>query len=440
MQEEWPEHDQTEKQPIDGVRVVETPKRSRTDHVLRVVTFLVITALLIPVLGYLYTHLTRPQPAMPTEPQATTTVPVAETPTLSPVHVARYNVTATPPDGWSATPSPVETPTHVTEPLVTLTHPEAHCTIVYATLATEPFTEYYRQVGEGEDVMRSNYHVTRIEYRVASGTTVLEEGAEPHAEENAEPHATPATLAFAYHPLYYDNGTHDASRNAWIVFSTDDTLSEQCVRDFRLLTASLVREFPVRPLSRTDTGLLYLETHPEGTMLLFRNDTESTARVVARLDLGAVFKPTLHDGTITFIGTAGTLRSYTLFSESPATDIPLSLAQGASVNDFRIIGDSLYSLTGPWCRTGETPCALELVRYDRVDGSTVTLETEVGSPRLEAHSFEDVATVDTETAEILAAEPATVVHSLRVEGGSLSHGPELFEGSVAGRIPFVTYE
>lgn len=432
MQEEWPEHEQTETQPIDGVRVVETPKRSRNDHVLQVAAFLVITALLIPVLGYLYTRLIRTQPPALIEPQATTTIPVAETPAPSPVHIARYNVTATPPEGWRTAPTPVEVPAYVTEPLVTLTHPEAHCTIVYTTLATEPFAEYYLQIGEGEDVMRSNYHVTRIEYRVASGTNPLENGIEPHA--------TSATLAFAYHPLYYDNGTHDTSRNAWVAYSTDGALSEQCVRDFRSLTASLVREFPVRPLSRTDTGLLYLETHPEGTLLLFRSDTDSVARVVTRLDLGALFKPTLLDGTITFIGTAGTLRSYTLFSDLPATDIPLSITQGASVNDFRIIGDSLYSLIGPWCRTGETPCALDLVRYDRVDGSTVTLESEVGSPRLEAHSFDDVATSDAETAELLAAEPAAVVHSLRVENGSLSHGPELFEGSVAGRIPFVTYE
>ncbi len=435
MDEARPEHEHDETGPIDGIQPPERQGRPRESVIVPVVAFLAITALLVPIFAYLHTRfLQQPETEQIAQPQATTT-PEVPSVTLPPVlHMERYNVAVNLPEGWQETVIPAQLPPYVAEPSIALTHPEARCTVVYATLATEPFKEYYLPTREEEDMMRADTHVTRIEYRTASDTA-------PVADDGAVPRATSTTLAYAYYPLYYDNGSHDTTRNAWVAYSSNnEPLSERCMADFRTLTGSLVREFTIQPLSRNDVGLLYLETHPEGTLLLFRSDADSIARVVTRLDGGAIFKPTLHDGTITFIGTAGTLRSYTLFANVPAVDIPLSIGAGESVNDFRVLGNTFHYLAGPWCRTNETPCSLDLMRSDRTTGVSETIETDITAPALDTLSIEEGSVLDASTIEMLAAQPSAVVHSLRIQDGSLSHGPELFEGSAVGHIPLVEYE
>ncbi len=438
MEETRQEQTYDDTQPVAPMGAVDrVPQNQPTAHIPTLVITLVTTALLLPGLGYLYTRLS--QGHMATVPtQSFETAPTQ--PPVTPekiqraiLHIDRYNLLANLPEGWHETQVPNDMPPHVVNPLVAATHPDAQCTAVYATLATKPFHELYVSTGE-EDIVRNKTHIARIEYRIATTTNLFAE------QEPARATSSP-TIAYTYQPLYYDNGSHDVTRNAWVIYSNNgSSLSELCKDGFRTLTNSLVRHFEEQPLTRNDSGLLYMETHQgAGTFLLFRNSVDNIARVVTTLDVGAIFKPTLRDGTLTFIGTRGDIRSYALFSETPAFTHPIVLTDDESVSDFRSIEHTLFYLVGPWCRSESTPCALTLMEYNHTTSNSNVIATNIDRPNIDALSLEE-STVASSTAELLNAKPTAIVHALTLQNGALTTGPSLFEGSVAERIPFIVYE
>lgn len=230
------EHRNDGTQSIDGIRVVEVPPRNQfTIQISLLVVVLMTTAFLVPVLGYLYTHIPHER-VLPVTAQPSETTPLLTTPEPVQQHtvrIDRYNLLANLPEGWHETQVPVDMPPHVTNPLVAVTYPDAQCTAVYATLTTKPFHELYVSIGE-EDIVRDGTHIARIEYRIATTTGTLT------APQEVSTSSSP-TIAYTYQPLYYDNGSHDVTRNAWVIYSNNgSSLSEPCKSGFRALTHSLI--------------------------------------------------------------------------------------------------------------------------------------------------------------------------------------------------------
>lgn len=183
-----------------------------------------------------------------------------------------------------------------------------------------------------------------------------------------------------------------------------------------------------------------METHQgAGTFLLFRNSVDNIARVVTTLDVGAIFKPTLRDGTLTFIGTRGDIRSYTLFAETPAITHPIVLTDGESVSNFAV-SNTLSSTSSDHGVVRKTPPAHLPSRHTTIQlGGSNVIKTNVDNPNIDALSLDDSA-VASSTIELLNAKPTAIVHALTLQNGALTTGPSLFEGSVAERIPFIVYE
>ena len=331
------------------------------------------------------------------------------------VTFSREGFRITLPEGWRSVPPTMMLPEGMSGAVQAFALPGTTCTIAYATMGTA--AEYVQTTGY-TDVTNNEHLLGRIERRIPA-TYASTSTTAPEVKHSASPYE-PHEFAFSYQPLYYDNASDDATRNAFVLFGPNGaTVARECHGDFIALIGSIAEALPQYTLTPSDRGVLSIQTSRTGTDLLFRTYPTQELYRIARLSAGAVFKPTLQRETLYYVHNSGALYAYPLFAASAPLRLPLPLAPGERVNDFEVASDTIEYLRGTWCRSTPEECALTHEAYDLATGMVTTLETDVSTPTLEAE--EEMA------------------QSLVVEQGTIAEGPQNPKGIAPQRIPIVTY-
>lgn len=431
--EEHREKDATDQMPLlDGIRVHDKPRIA----LVRANPFAVGILLFITLLGITGTAyvITKNEHSRHTAETilSRTQKPVAppKMQEILPTPFERWNFSVTLPLNVQETENVPITdvpfaPTH------TYTVTNTTCRIAYGTLSATTTTQTHHARTGQTNILRDNSLVTRIERRTPSEHTVTDVAS---SSTPYEPHE----FAFAYYPLYYRNETLGLTRNAWILFSSSDTpVSEECHTVFADMLQTLTARYDAHALTRTDTGILYIEHDARvGARLLFRSATDNIARSVATLDTGLIFTPTLFEDTLYYIRTDGTLGSVSLFSgENPHT-VPLSLGDRASVHDYAVTPDGIYYLSGTWCIADDTPCDLTLGVYDTRSGTTTVLHTGITTPNMQ--SLAD-AEYDMPFLSAYVENPPSRTASLLLKDQTVADGSSVFEGIENRHVPITRY-
>jgi len=408
---------------VDGIRVIDTPRVAlvRTNPT-AIVVLLAGSILLATGIAFALTHFSGVQDTVQT------VIPERE-PARPPVVTApRYlvvpdtNIRVLLPVDWRESRVGDTVPTGITAPRSALTHPDRACRIVYASIETATLKNEYRTGNEHIDIMRDAHFVGRIERAVPVHSTDGAEAAPPAPYPVGE-------IAFAYQPLFYDNGSDDVTRTAWVLFSTSDVpLDPLCIEQFEALVRSYTPHFEPVVLTRDITGVLTIEDYtdraPEiGTVLLWRDGT-GPAHLVATLDTGMINKPTLTGDTLYYVGTEGLLKVYRLIDTLPPQIVPLPLDPEATVHDFRVVDGSVEYLTGMWCVQTPESCDLVHASFDPATGTSTVHAEHVTDYTL-------LTTAESPSAQSVA--------SLTLTGGTLTPGPSRFEGIVTIRQDIAVY-
>ncbi|MBP9760043.1 MAG: hypothetical protein KBD24_01605 [Candidatus Pacebacteria bacterium] len=399
---------------VDGIRVVDKPRIAlvRTDP-LAIIVLLILTALMALGIAFALTHHNRTREVVQTViPDHTPIVPTILDGPRATIY-ERWNFSAHLPLDWRETRETLPTPGGVLSRHHTYIHPSNQCVIAYGEFDTATRTKNYLPTVPGEDVTRNETFIGRVERLIPTTQSTTT----PDTSTSTTTSYRAGEIALAYQPLFYDNGTHDATRNVWVLFSRDDTpVQSPCHDDFVQLVHSLEPYYTDHALSRDDTGLIYVESDAvRGTHLLFRDDEDQTAYHVATLDRGLIFKPTLYEGILYYVGTEGLLKRYQLFTTTDPTTVPLSLDAEESVNDFRVASNTIEYLGGLWC--GDTTAKCDLTHYNH---DTLLATTTMLAEHITEHSF---------------TSTDTMVQSLKLTDSTLTLGPNRFEGVLVERIP-----
>jgi len=390
---------------LDGDYVQDRPKVAvvRTDP-LAVGVLLALSVLLATGIAFVLTHYNTAREKaqavipVPTRPPATAPQPIATTSTVA---LEAVNTTSVLPVSWRTARRAPTLPTGVSIPEIVYTNTEQQCTLVYVPFAPRTEVVDFVRTATPTDVFSDRVLKGRIEYYSASTT---------RGEEH---------IAFSYTPLFYDNGRNDNTNNAWVLFAHNLTPPNQtCIDDLALLIQSEERAYDEYRVSAKKRGTLFIETHdPLGTLLLYTAEPEASARQVGQLDIGNIFRPTLVNTTLYYVGTDGHLKVYELFDISPPQTLPLPLTQDESVHDFVVSTTSVEYLSGNWCRDDSARCTLTRARYNITTASTTVLETEVVEPDLPTN------------------ETYARIFALTVASGSATSSTSSIPGFVTARVP-----
>lgn len=357
---------------LDGDYVQDRPKVAvvRTDP-LAIGVLIVLSLLVAAGIAFILTHNNtareKAEAVMPVHTPVATPQPVA---TTTPVVLEDVNTTSILPTSWRTTRRAPMLPTGITQPDTVYTNAETGCILVYTPFVPQTGAVTYTQNATPTDVFSGTILKGRIEYRNASTT---------HGKEY---------IALSYSPLFYDNGKDDGTNNAWVLFANELTEPDQaCIDDLTLLLRSQERAYEQHEPSPKDRGNLFIETHGRlGTLLLFRTEKNPETLMVTPLDSGNIFRPTLVDTTLYFVGTKGRLKTYSMSGNRPPEILPLPLNTEDSVHDFSVGTSSIEYLSGTWCREDSAPCTLTHTRYDMATASTTILDTDVIAPDLPSNA------------------------------------------------------
>jgi hypothetical protein len=463
---------------VDGIQVVSKPRLAVVKTNLTTVLLLLAgTALLAVSIAFVLTYDTQSSNTVVTEEMLTHIASTTAAKHENEVSFERWNFHAVLPHGWVELTESVPLPLEVTEPKRTYVLPGTSCAITYAEFPALADNADYPRTSPNADIIQNDRFVGRVERRIApthaSSTHNVATTSAPYLSHE---------IALVYHPLYYDNGTGDITRNAWILFSQDDTpVASACHDDFLKLVGSIGPHYEHHLLTKKDAGLFYIEQHDVlGATLLFRDTTTETAYVAAILDTGTIYRPTFSDDVFYFVAQNGTLGTHTLFPDTATSSTHLYLANGASVHDFLLTPGNIYYLAGTWCNQRMAECDLTLSRFDRTLDTSTTLaehvparsilgqdkdgvlylayrEDDVGNTSGTVHTYDPTSAtltelyrynVDTENTPAYTVHHETLaditsrfvtsahkVASLRLADGVLATGPTTFEGVVTTRIP-----
>jgi len=408
---------------VDGIRVIDRPRVAliRTDPV--AIVFLLGFSLALGLgIAFVLTHTNLGKRELPIMPVVQTQTPVTPPVAVAPATLSleRWNQQVVIPAEWKPAKLSTTLPQNFGEAEHVYAIAGTTCHVAYAAFTPPSDEATYPRTADNTRLVRDETLVAQIERRIAATTYATDTPSTQAADAPFVAHE----IALSYQPLYYDNGSGDTTRNAWVLFSADETpLDSRCFAEFVTFMRSVEPYYPSRTLTRRDEGLLYVEEQENaGSMLLFRDRDTNNASVVATLDSGAIFKPTYVDGSLYYVGTEGTLKRYTLFETDGPQTIPLPLGAEDSVHDFVVAGETITYLSGIWCRTDETSCELTLAEYDIANTTTTQLASGVSEPRI------------TDNAPAL-----TMVMSLDTTNGAVSAGPEQFAGSALDRVAIATY-